>query len=136
MRCWLAAAVGEMLAAADEARAARAMIRAAESLDGSLDGERPPYLVFDGVHLQRWVGHTLVLLGDTAAAPRLRSVIEQMDASFMRAGAALHLDLSVALARGGVLDEAKAELAIAETLARRIGSRRQLERAKNLRSAS
>jgi hypothetical protein len=136
MRCWLAAGVAEMLAAAGDARASRAMIAKAESLADALVGTRPPYLVFDAVHLDRWIGHTLVLLGDPEAEPRLRAVADAMDRSFMRAGAALHLDLAALLQRAGVLDEARAELSLAERMARKVGSRRQLERVRVLRIAS
>ena len=58
-----------------------------------------------------------------------------MDASFIRARAALHLDLAASLLRTNVLDEARAELSIAERMARKVGSRRQLERALSLRAA-
>ena len=99
-----------MLAAAHESQAARAMIATAEGRVDALTGERPPYLVFDPVHLDRWIGHSLVLLGDPEAQPRLRTVADEMDASFIRAGAALHLDLAASLLRTDVLDEARAEL--------------------------
>lgn len=134
LRCWLAAGTAEMLAAAGERPDARGMIRLAERLADGLDDERPPYLVFDRTHLDRWVGHNLVLLHDSAAEPQLREVAATMDASFARAGAALHLDLAVALAQRGVIDEAKGELSQADSLARRVGSRRQLQRLSRLRT--
>lgn len=136
VRCWLAAAVAEMLAAADEPQAAREMIATAEGRVDALKGERPPYLVFDAVHLDRWIGHSLVLLGDPEAPPRLRAAANEMDASFIRARAALHLDLAASLLRAEILDEARAELSIAERMARKVGSRRQLARALSLRAAS
>jgi hypothetical protein len=101
-----------------------------------LSTERPPYLVFDSTHLDRWVGHTLVLLEDPAAETQLRRVEHDMDSTFARAGAALHLDLAAVLFRRGAAEEGRDELSQAESVAGRVGSRRQLERAKRLRAAS
>jgi transcriptional regulator with XRE-family HTH domain len=136
LRCWLSAATAEMLAGAGEARRARRMIDTSESLVDTLDGERPPYLVFDATHLRRWIGHSLSLLHDPAAEQQLRQVRAEMDATFTRAGSALHLDLAQALLDRGVSDEARHEIGRAESLARQVGSRRQLERARKLRAAS
>jgi transcriptional regulator with XRE-family HTH domain len=136
MRCWLAAATAEMLAGAGQTQAARQFMATAESLAAGLDEERPPYLVFDQVHLQRWMAHSLVLMHDPAAEPILRSVGERMDRTFTRAGAGMHLDLAASLLLIGADDEAKVQLAAAEGLARRVGSRRQLARAQSLRAAS
>ena len=73
VRCWMAAATAEMLAGAGRKESAMTMIRRAEEGADGLDGERPPYLVFDATHLNRWLGHTLVELADPAGEERLRS---------------------------------------------------------------
>lgn len=135
-RCWMAAATAEMLAAGQERRAAVAMLGRAESAGDSLEGERPPYLVFNGTHLARWVGHTLEILGDSAAEKRLRAAAEGMDGSFTRASTSLTLDLASALLRRGEREEAKRLIAEAEQLGRRVGSRRQLLRASRLRASA
>ena len=136
MRCWLAAAAAEMLAVGDDSRSSVAMLHTAESEVDALQGERPPYLVFNATHLDRWVGHTLALLGDSAAEQRLRQAEEQMDTSFTRASASLGLDLATSLLRRGEREEANQRISQAELLARRVGSRRQLARAQRLRTAS
>lgn len=136
MRCWLAAATAEMLAVGDDSRSSVAMLHAAESQVDALQGECPPYLVFNATHLDRWVGHTLALLGDSAAERRLRQAEAEMDASFTRASASLGLDLATSLLRRGEREEANQRISQAELLARRVGSRRQLARAQRLRTAS
>lgn len=135
MRCWLAAAAAEMAAEAGETeRAVRRLVLAEESAD-TLDGERPPYLVFDATHLDRWVGHTLAILGDPAAEERLLRAEESMDGSFTRASASLSLDLAMSLLHRGERDEAKRRIVRAEQLAKRVASRRQLARVARLRVA-
>lgn len=136
VRCWLAAAAAEMHAGADRSREALAMLKTAETEAAHLNGDLPPYLVFNATHLQRWVGHSLVLLGDSAAEPRLRDAAKAMDASFNRAGAALGIDLAAALWQKAKPEEAERELLAAEALARQVGSRRQLDRIRRLRQAS
>ena len=136
MRCWMSAATAEMSATAGEAKAAVRRLCLAESLVEALDGERPPYLVFNAAHLDRWVGHTLATLGDPAAERRLRRAEADMDASFIRARASLSLDLATALLHRGERDEAALRLAEAEQLAKQVASRRQLARAARLRAAS
>lgn len=135
-RCWMSAATAEMLAGAGYGREARQMLRRSQELENSLGDARPAYLVFDPVHLTRWAGHTLALLGDPAAEEHLREASDQMDSTFTRAGSALHLDLARVLLTRGEAAEGQEELQAAERLARQVGSRRQLDRAKALRAAS
>ena len=136
-RCWMAAATAEMLANGSDGRSARSMLTLAETAADSLQGERPAYLVFNATHLDRWIGHTLVILGDTAAEQRLRQADEGMDGSFTRASASLKLDLASALLRRNAeREEALALIADGEQLARRVGSRRQLLRASQLRASA
>jgi hypothetical protein len=133
----MAAATAEMLANGSHGRSARSMLTLAETAADSLQGERPAYLVFNATHLDRWIGHTLVILGDTAAEQRLRQADEGMDGSFTRASASLKLDLASALLRRNAeREEALALIAEGEQLARRVGSRRQLLRASRLRAGA
>lgn len=90
----MAAATAEMLANGSDGRSARSMLTLGETAVNSLQGARPAYLVFNATHLDRWIGHTLVILGDTAAEQRPRQADEGMDGSFTRA-------LGVAQARRG-----------------------------------
>jgi transcriptional regulator with XRE-family HTH domain len=136
VRCWMAAATAEMQGAAGRASAARAMIGRAEADVDALAGERPSYLVFNGTHLNRWIGHTLVQLEDAAAEGRLRQAAAEMDQSFTRASASLNLDLATALLLRGERHEAGELLQRAEQLARKAGSRRQLARLRKLRTGS
>ncbi|HET7388180.1 MAG TPA: helix-turn-helix transcriptional regulator [Nocardioidaceae bacterium] len=135
VRCWMAAATAEMLADSGDAKAALRMVGEAESLANSLESQRPPYLVFNDVHLDRWIGHTLTVVNDPAAEARLRRADEQMDSTFTRAATSLSIDLAAALFNRGERDEAKEFLAKAEQLAKRIGSRRQMARIDKLRGA-
>jgi hypothetical protein len=134
MRCWMAAATAELAADAGDADTAVARVILAESTVEALDEEQPPYLVFDGTHLDRWIGHTLAILGDSAAEERLREAERGMDGSFTRASASLGLDLAAVLLRRDERDEAADWMSRAEQLARRVNSRRQLARVRNLRS--
>ena len=136
VRCWLAAASAEMHATAGANEPAMKMLTEAESSADALDGELPPYLVFNQTHLDRWCGHTLVLLNDPAAEERLRQSIDDMDSSFTRAGAALRIDLATALQSRGEKAESAEYLGQAELLARRVGSRRQMMRLQRLRGSS
>src|SRR5207245_2647421 len=77
MRCWLAAAAAEMVARAGDEAASLDLMRVAESTSDALGGDLPPYLVFNRVHLDRWIGHTLTLMGDRAAIERLRAAAEE-----------------------------------------------------------
>ncbi len=97
VRCWLAAATAEMLAANAQGWTRAAQLRVAESAAESLVGGGPPYAVLDEVHLERWVGHVLVRLHDSAAEPRLRTVAPRLDETFARASASLTIDLATAV---------------------------------------
>jgi hypothetical protein len=135
VRCWLAAATAEMYAGDDRSGGARAQLRVAESMAGALAASGPPCLVFDELHLERWVGHTLVRLHDPAAEPRLTAVAARMDKTFTRASASLTIDLAAALLQRQERSEGLIRLQAGEELARKVGSRRQLRRASRLRLA-
>ena len=137
MRCWMAAATSEMVAEGDDEDEAMDLLRAAEAdADVLATADRPPYLVFNATHLDRWIGHILEILGDPAAEGRLRQAAAEMDGTFTRASASLKLDLAGTVLRRGERDEAKALIAEAEVLARRVGSRRQLSRVSRLRATT
>ena len=137
MRCWMAAATSEMLAEGGASSTALDQLNAAESEADALEtDDRPPYLVFNATHLDRWIGHILEILGDPAAEARLRQADAEMDGTFTRASASLKLDLAGTVMRRGEREEAKVLITEAELLARRVGSRRQLSRASRLRATT
>ena len=133
--CWLAAAAGELYAGAGQDVKARAMLATAQSASSGLMADLPPYLVFDEAHLDRWIGHSLVLLGDKAAEASLRRAAGDMDGSFTRAQAALHVDLACTLRDRGQREEAAEHVRRAESLAIKVRSRRQLKRVRQLQAA-
>lgn len=136
VRCWMAAATADMLAGDSRSGQALAMVRRSEALVDELSDEKPAYLVFDQIHLSRWIGHTLVKLHDPAAEPILRTTFERLDESFRRASASMNLDLAESLLQRDENAEAVRLLGKGEELARAVGSRRQLRRAQGLRAAS
>lgn len=97
-----------------------------------------PYVVLDQVHLARWRGSALAQLGDKSAVDDLSSAVARMDSTFTRAGAGLHSDLALALARSGNIDRAAEHVKQAADLADAVGSasqrRRIRERAELIRS--
>lgn len=133
VRCWLAAAAGELHAGAGLGAEARAMLTTAQGASDSLE-DLPPYMVFDEAHLDRWIGHSLVLLGDVAAETSLRRAAIDMDGSFTRAQAALEVDLACAIRDSGEREEAAVHARRAESLAIKVGSRRQLKRLRRLQA--
>jgi hypothetical protein len=136
VRCWMAAATAEMLAVADRREDALRMIGVAESLAGGISRDRPSYLVFDTTHLNRWIGHSLVQLDDSGAEQVLKDAQTAMDASFTRASASLTLDLAAAVLLRDDQQQSNDLLARGEALAKKVGSRRQLRRAQQLRAAA
>lgn len=136
MRCWVAAAVAELVAGDRRKDRALTLLAEAERAEGELDHEKPTYLVFDRTHLRRWIGHTLVIVHDKAAERALREAMDRMDPTFARASASLSLDLAAALMAKDERQEAGRLLSQGEQLARAVGSRRQLARAQKLRVAS
>jgi transcriptional regulator with XRE-family HTH domain len=137
MRCWMAAATAEMLAGDCRREEALAMILRAEGdADRLAERDKPPYLVFNQTHLERWIGHTLVELRDPSGEDRLRRVSAEMDGSFVRASASLTLDLAAAVQQRGEQTETSLLLSKGEALAHKVGSRRLLRRAQKLRAAS
>jgi hypothetical protein len=132
LRAWLAAAHGEALAAhADQTASLLAFDRAAELLSDDRADERP-YVALDPVHLARWRGHALSRFGHPAAITVLTDALNRLDRSFVRAEAALRIDLATALAASGNQDEASEHAKRARTLAAELGSIRQRRRLQTL----
>jgi len=132
LRAWLAAAHGEALAAhADQTASLLAFDRAAELLSDDRADERP-YVALDPVHLARWRGHALSRFGHPDAITVLTDALNRLDRSFVRAEAALRIDLATALAASGNQDEASEHAKRARTLAAELGSIRQRRRLQTL----
>lgn len=126
---WLHSAEAEVLAAAEKPDQARRALAAADTLMPTTPPDADlPYVVLDPVHLARWRGSALAHLGDTSAVDDLSCAVALMDSTFTRAGAGLHSDLALALARSGETDEAVAHIDQAADLADAVGSARQRRR--------
>ncbi|TVT53435.1 hypothetical protein FNH05_11830, partial [Amycolatopsis rhizosphaerae] len=136
LRAWLAAAHGEALAA-DRQRSASlgAFDAAANLLPSEPSSAESPYVVLDAVHLSRWRGHALARVGEPEAVDVLSSALTQLDPTFTRAAAALHVDLATACVGLDEREGARLHIAQAERLAEGIGSARQRRRIQSLRSA-
>ncbi len=132
LRAWLAAAHGEALAAhGDRTASLHAFDRAAELLPSDATDERP-YVALDTVHLARWRGHALSRFGDPLAITVLTDALNRIDPSFVRAEAALRVDLATAHAADGDRDEAREQANHATRLAAQVGSTRQHRRLASL----
>jgi len=133
LRSWLAAAHGEALAAdGQRSDSLRAFDRAAALLPNGVATSEHPYVVLDSVHLARWRGHALARFGDPEAVDVLTGALDQLDPSFVRAEAALRVDLATALSTAGERDEARTHADQARILAGRLGSARQNQRLRAL----
>lgn len=133
LRAWLAAAVGEGLAAdgrRDEA------LRAFETADTLLPNDPAdpalPFLFLAGTHLDRWRGNALSKLGDAAAIDQLSHALPLLPADFVRARAGMLVDLAFAHAAAGDRDAALEHARQAKRLAKQIRSDRQLRRVSRL----
>lgn len=133
LRAWLAAAHGEGLAVAGRRDDALRAFDAARGLLPS-DPVDPglPFLFLGGAHLDRWRGHALATLGDSAAVDVLTGAFERLDPTFIRAETTLRVDLAVALSTMGERDGAQAQAMRADRLAIEIGSTRQQHRMRSL----
>lgn len=136
LRSWLAAAHGEALAA-DRQRSAslHAFDRAASLLPPDPSPGERPYVALDTVHLSRWRGHALARVGEPEAVDVLSSALKRLDPTFTRAAAALHVDLATACVKLDHKESARLHIAEAERLADGIGSARQRQRIRTVRSA-
>lgn len=126
LRSWLAMNHATALAGNGEAAAARAEMTRAQSLLTD-DADDLPYVMLPPMHLARWIGHCLTVLGDPAAIATLEEA-RAADGDSIRAAIGLHTDLAIALAASGKQDAADEEGARALALAERGGSVRQRKR--------
>jgi tetratricopeptide (TPR) repeat protein len=132
LRAWLAAAEGEGHAIAGRRDAA---LRAFDQADALLPSEvvhpELPFLFLGGTHLTRWRGNALVHLGAPEAIDHLEGLVSGMQSSFVRASAAVYVDLALAHSAGGDRDAARAYAQQARRIISQVGSvrlRRRLER--------
>lgn len=129
LRCWLAAAHGEALAANG---AASESLHAFDTASGLLAAETVdhdgPYLALDTAHLARWRGHALARFGHPDAVTVLSSALAHHDRNFARAETGLRIDLALAHAANGENEVAREHYSHARTMAQSIGSVRQQKR--------
>ncbi|MET7993097.1 helix-turn-helix transcriptional regulator [Amycolatopsis sp. NPDC005232] len=132
LRAWLAAAEGEGHATAGHRDAA---FRAFDQADALLPSEvvhpELPFLFLGGTHLARWRGNALVHLGAPEAIEHLEGLVSGIQSSFVRASAAVYVDLALAHGAGGDRDAARAYAQQARRIISQVGSvrlRRRLER--------
>ncbi|WP_329618189.1 XRE family transcriptional regulator [Streptomyces brevispora] len=131
LRAWLYATEAEMCAHADMPDDCHRALEAALSSIPPGSEERDPDLrsiFLNGVHLARWRGNVLALLGDGNAVTSLYGALEELDPTFVRARAGLHADLAQAHLTRTEYDEAQTHLRQARLLASRTGSVRQRRR--------
>ena len=132
VRSWLAAAHGETLAASsNRGHSLRAFDRSTELLSIQAEDPGSPYVALDPVHLARWRGNALAQLAAPEALGILYSALERLDPTFIRAEAALRVDLTIVLDGINEQDAARTQALQARSLALRIGSIRQLRRLRN-----
>jgi hypothetical protein len=131
---WLMAAHGEALVADGQHRASLDAFDYAERTLTHISEPRPgmPYVTLDQAHLSRWRGHALARNGHPNAVAVLTAALARHDPEFIRAEAALQLDLAVALAAAGDVDGAVSRVLSGRDQAHAIGSIRQLRRAARL----
>jgi transcriptional regulator with XRE-family HTH domain len=131
---WLCAASAEIAALqGDFATALRTLDRATNLLPAGDDArdEDVPGVILNGVHLQRWRGNVLALVGDEHATDELYRALERLDAEFIRARAGVHCDLAYAHLARNELSDARKHATSARRLAVQTESvrhRRRIER--------
>lgn len=129
LRAWLAAAHGETLAAnGDRDAALRAFDDAHAQLPADAADEALPFLFLGGAHLDRWRGNALARVGEPDAISQLAHALERLPTTWVRARAALLVDLAYAHAAAGDRDAALTHVRVARRLAQQIHSDRQLRR--------
>lgn len=133
LRSWLYAAYGDACAASRrQAESLCAFDEASRLMSTCSTRDEVPYLVFDHVHLERWRGSALARLGHHDAVPCLLGALEVLDSNFVRAEAALRLDLVLALGGNADRGERCGHRDRALLLASRVNSVRQKTRLKEL----
>ncbi|MGW1332898.1 XRE family transcriptional regulator [Streptomyces rubiginosohelvolus] len=135
LQAWLYATEAEMCAHAGMPDDCHRALEAALSRIPPGTEERDPDLqsiFLNGVHLARWQGNVLALLGDGDAVTSLYGALEKMDPTFVRARAGMHADLAQAHLTRAEYDDAQTHLRQARLLASRTGSVRQRRRVDTL----
>ncbi|MFD3974669.1 XRE family transcriptional regulator [Streptomyces cyaneofuscatus] len=135
LRAWLASTEAELCAAAGQELEARKALERATSLlpdDGEVRDAEMLSIFLNADHLARWRGNVLVKLGDGSAIEELYASLGGVDASFVRAGAGLHCDLTQAHLARGEVEDARLHLQRARLLANRTGSVRYRRRVESL----
>ena len=135
MRVWLTAAESEVLAAGGAGDGALRGIEKAATVLSSEPGDPLPYLALEEAHLVRWQGNVLARIGHKDATDHLSRALDAMDPRFRRATAGLQCDLAIAATARSELDLARDHAANALTIAKQIGSVRQVNRVAALRLA-
>jgi tetratricopeptide (TPR) repeat protein len=132
LRAWLSAALGEGYAAiGDRDGALRAFDQASTLLPPETTHPELAFLFLGGSHLDRWRGNVLAQLGEPDAVDQLTAVLAASPPDFVRARAAVHIDLAFAHTRIGARDAAREHARQARRLVSQVGSvrlRRRLER--------
>lgn len=134
LRSWLAAAEGEIRAAAGDRDGALCSFDDADQLLPE-DPREPdlPFLFLADGHLDRWRGHVLASVGEPTAIDQLEHALQRLPSDFVRARASTLVDLAVASAAAGERDAALAYSREARRVANQVASDRQLRRLRALR---
>lgn len=131
---WLHSAEAEVYALlGDRAAARRALDRAAAVLPAgdAMRDDEVPGIMLNEIHLMRWRGNALAILGDETATSELYAALERLDKTFTRAEAGVRCDLAQAHLARGELADARQHAIVARQLANQTGSirhRRRIER--------
>ncbi|MEV7041139.1 tetratricopeptide repeat protein [Amycolatopsis sp. NPDC051061] len=133
LRAWLAAAEGEGHAIAGHRDDA---LRAFDESDALRPSEvvhpELPFLFLGGTHLDRWRGNALVHLGAPEAIEQLERLVDDArSSSFVRASAAVYVDLALAYSVAGDREAARTYAQQARRIISQVRSvrlRRRLER--------
>jgi transcriptional regulator with XRE-family HTH domain len=132
LRAWLSAALGEGYAVnGDRDGALQAFDQASALLPTETTHPDLAFLFLGGSHLARWRGNVLAQLGEAEAIQQLTAALAATPADFVRAQAAVHVDLAFAHARAGARDAAREHARQARRLVAQLGSirlRRRLQR--------
>lgn len=128
MRCWLAAAAAEALAADGQELQARRRLEEADALlDGATGDDGLPFLMLSPQHLARWRAHCFARLGDVRAVDTIMTALAT-ESDSVRAATSMRTDLAAAHLNAGHAEAASEEARSALCLAERYGSRRQHRR--------
>ncbi|SFW63155.1 hypothetical protein SAMN04489730_2219 [Amycolatopsis australiensis] len=132
LRAWLAAAEGEGHAVAGHRDEALRAFDEADTLRPSeVVHSELPFLFLGGTHLDRWRGNALVHLGAPEAIDHLETLVDGAQSSFVRASAAVYVDLALAHSVAGDREAARTYAQQARRIISQVGSvrlRRRLER--------